>query len=95
MQVNGGLEDIRVAVEHETKGKKCIIAVFAVVNWVIATFIGGAFLSYMINSNDIQDKWTDYCDTDSSEAIEELAYLGNSPCDIVWYDIGFIVPFGL
>ena len=92
MQVNGGLEAIRMAVEYETKGKKCIIGVFAIVNWVIATCIGGAFLSYMINSNDIQGKWTDYCD--ANKAVAQLYVGAANPCDVVWYDIGFITPFG-
>ena len=94
MQVNGGLEAIRMAVEYETKGKKCIIGVFAIVNWVIATCIGGAFLSYMINSNDIQGKWTDFCDANKDVA-QLNAFGAANPCDVVWYDIGFITPFGL
>ena len=65
-----------------------MIGVFAIINWVIATAIGGAFLSYMINSSDIQSKWKDACD-----GTDLLGY--NNPCDIVWYDIGYIFPYGL
>ena len=67
----GGLEFFRVAVEHETKGKKCMIGAFAIINWVIATAVGGAFLSYMINAGDIQSKWTDACNDEAEKAIEE------------------------
>ena len=63
--MNGGLEAIRVAVEYETKGKKCMIGIFALINWAIATAVGGVFLSYMINSGDIQSKWTDACNDEA------------------------------
>ena len=84
MQINGmnGLEAIRVAVEYETKQKKCMIAIFAIVNWVIFTAVGGAFLSYMINSNDLQKEFDDITASYDSKP---------NGSGVVYYDVGFLI----
>ena len=63
MQVNGmTMETMKVSVESESSGKKCCMAIGQIIHLVFAVVIGGIFIAYLVNVNDMQDAYLTSCD---------------------------------
>ena len=80
MQVNG-LEAVKVAMEMEPPSQKVRLVVGTVFHFLVAGVIGGFFLAWMVNVNNIQAEYDSLCTNG------ELKNCADS--DTILYDVLF------
>ena len=56
------MEGLKASIDLESRGRKCFIATAAIIATLSAATIGGIYLTWMVNVNNIQSAYKTLCE---------------------------------